>query len=48
MIFAESKECKMQPLFGKEGYITDQIYKNTSVLSKITEKDLYERLKGKM
>jgi len=35
-------------LFGKDGYFTDHIYKNTSVLNKITEKELYEWLKGKM
>jgi len=35
-------------LFGKDGYFTEHIYQNKSILNKISEKDLYDRLKGKM
>jgi hypothetical protein len=48
MIYAESKELKVQPLFGNDGYFTEHIYSNRSILNKITEKELYDRLKGKM
>jgi hypothetical protein len=50
MIYAESKEMPSgtQPLFGKDGYFTDNIYSNTSILTKLTEKEIYDRLKSKM